>query len=333
MIIARKIRIQNSLRFFNRKLPVSSLRTFSDEKKPNDEEKKDFTQFEDPIKRTGRILKNDLLRAKYWVQDLFKDDNAPRRYTMPLEKFDAFIENREDVRQFQTHCDILVIGGGGMGASIAYWLKKRAREGLNVVVLEKDPTYQQCSTTLSVGGLRQQFSLPENIQMSLYGADFIRRAKEHLGNDVDVNFQPFGYLMLATEEGAQTLKENSRLQNELGARNEILTTRRLKEKFPWLNTDGIAMGCHGLEKEGWFDPWALLTGFKKRSIEYGAHYLHGEAVGFEFKHQPDMVMEGVTPGQYQSLDRVLAKLPNGEVHPIKFAICIIAGECRTERNS
>jgi FAD-dependent oxidoreductase domain-containing protein 1 len=174
--------------------------------------------------------------------------------------------------------------------------------------------------------LRQQFSLPENIQMSLYGADFIRRAKEHLGDDIDVNFQPFGYLMLATEEGAQTMKENSRLQNELGARNEILTARRLKEKFPWLNTDGIAMGCHGLEKEGWFDPWALLCGLKKKSIEYGAHYINGEAIGFEYKLQPDMVMHGVEPGQYSSLDRVIAKMPNGEIHPIKFAICIIAGE-------
>lgn len=327
MIIARKFKIQNALKSFSRKrLPVSSLRTFSDEKRLDEEEKKSFTEPENPIKRTGRILKNDLLRAKYWVEDLFRDDNAPKKYTMPLDKLDAFIENREDIRQFQTHCDVLVIGGGGMGASIAYWLKKRARDGLNVVVLEKDPTYQSCSTTLSVGGLRQQFSLPENIQMSLYGADFIRRAKEHLGNDVEVNFQPYGYLMLATEEGAQTLKENARLQNELGARNELLTARRLKEKFPWLNTDGIELGCHGLEKEGWFDPWALLTGFKKKSIEYGAHYLHGEAVGFEFKYQPDMIISGSEPGDYQALDRVLAKLPNGEVHPIKFAICIIAGK-------
>lgn len=325
MILAKKIKIHSfALKLLNKRLPTSTFRAFSDERK-NDNEKKDFTKQEDPIKRTVRILSDDLKRAKYWVEDLFRDEGAQKKYTMPLNQVDAFIENREDIRQFQTHCDILVIGGGGIGSSIAYWLKKRAREGLNVVVLEKDPTYKECSTALSVGGLRQQFSLPENIQMSLYGADFIRRAKEHLGNDVDVNFQPFGYLMLATEEGAQTLKENSRLQNELGARNVILTAKKLKEQFPWLNTDGIELGCHGLEKEGWFDPWALLTGLKNKSLEYGAHYLHGEAVGFEYKHQPDMVVEGFELGQYQSLDRVLAKLPNGEIHPIKFAICIIAG--------
>lgn len=309
------------------RLQISSTRSLSDDKKKDDIDGDGWSnpKYENPFKRTGRILKNDLQRAKYWVEDLFTDDSKEKKYSIPLNKMDAFIENREDIRQFQTHCDVLVIGGGGMGASIAYWIKKRALHGLNVVVLEKDPSYQQCSTTLSVGGLRQQFSLPENIQMSLFGADFIRRAKEHLGNEVEVNFQPFGYLMLSTEEGAQTLRENSRLQNDLGARNEILTARRLKEKFPWLNTDGIALGCHGLEKEGWFDPWALLYGLKKKSLEYGAHYVHGEAIGFEFKDQPTVIMEGVEMGEYKSLDRVLAKLPNGEIQPIKFAICIIAG--------
>lgn len=71
---------------------------------------------ENPFKRTGRILKNDLVRAKHWVQDLFQDDTKPKKYTMPLEKIDAFIENRDDVRMFQTHCDVLIIGGGGEGS-------------------------------------------------------------------------------------------------------------------------------------------------------------------------------------------------------------------------
>jgi FAD-dependent oxidoreductase domain-containing protein 1 len=295
----------------------------SDNKNKDDDDDND-PKFEHPVRRTGRILKNDLLRAKYRVEDFFSGGKT-QKHKMPLEKIDQFIENREDVRMFQTHCDVLIIGGGAMGSSIAYNLKKAARHGLNVVVLEKDPTYQQCSTTLSVGGLRQQFSLPENIQMSLYGADFIRRAKEHLGEETEVNFQPYGYLMLASEEGAQTLKENSRLQVELGARNELLTAKRLKAKFPWLNTEGIALGCHGLEKEGWFDPWALLLGYKRKALELGAHYTQGECVGFEFQDQPTMIIAG-HEGQYRALDRVLAKLPDGTIEPIKFGICIIAGE-------
>lgn len=78
--------------------------------------------------------------------------------------------------------------------------------------------------------------------MSLYSADFIRNVKKFLGDHVNINFVPHGYLFLASEAGAQTLQENSILQNRLGARNIILTEKRLKERFPWLNTDGIALG-------------------------------------------------------------------------------------------
>jgi FAD-dependent oxidoreductase domain-containing protein 1 len=160
--------------------------------------------------------------------------------------------------------------------------------------------------------------------MSLYGADFIRNAKEHFGDICDVNFTPYGYLMLASESSAETLQRNSKLQNELGARNELLTAKRLKEKFPWLNTDGIELGCHGLEKEGWFDPWALLSGLKNKALEYGAHYVNGEVIGFEYRAQPDLMVEGLAPGSYEGLERLLVKMPDGEIRPIKFAICIIA---------
>lgn len=78
--------------------------------------------------------------------------------------------------------------------------------------------------------------------MSLFSADFIRNAKRYLGDNVNLNFVPHGYLFLATEAGAATLEANSTLQNRLGANNITLTAKRLKERFPWLNTDGIALG-------------------------------------------------------------------------------------------
>lgn len=306
---------------------LTSVRGFSDKKEPYSEHEPEFNR-ENPFSRTGRILKNDLMRAGHWIQDKVdfarKLNPKQKRYGAPIEAIDHFIQNREKITMFQTHCDVLVIGGGGIGSSIAHWLKKRAHEGLNVVVVEKDPTYKEASTPLSVGGLRQQFSLVENIQMSLYGADFIRNIKEHLGDDADVNFTPHGYLMLATEQSAETLQRNSRLQNELGARNEILTAKRLKEKFPWLNTDGIELGCHGLEKEGWFDPWSLLYFMKKKAIANGAHYLNAEVTGFEFKPRDDMIVEGVESGTYESLERVKVKMPDGSVQQIKFGLCIIA---------
>ncbi|XP_013097953.2 FAD-dependent oxidoreductase domain-containing protein 1 [Stomoxys calcitrans] len=279
---------------------------------------------ENPMSRTFNILKSDLNKVK----NFFKPNNHSSSSSEELseeEKLKRFEGGSyyDGTDIFPSHCDVVVIGGGGVGSSVAYWLKQRARDGLNVVVVERDSRYERASTVLSVGGLRQQFSLPENIQMSLYGADFMRDVKEHLG-DVELNFTPHGYLVLASEEGAETLMRNSRLQNELGARNELLNANQLKAKFPWICTDGIVLGCHGLEREGWFDPWALLMGYKKRAQEYGAHFVNGEVEGFEFKKQTDIIVRGNTAGDYESLDKVLVKMPNGETRSIKFAICVLA---------
>lgn len=118
---------------------------------------------------------------------------------------------------FPHHCDIIIVGGGIMGCAIAYSLKAKGHDnGLRIVVVERDPTYTRASTVLSVGGLRQQFSLPENIQMSLYGAEFLRKSQKLLSGEnleaPDVQFHPYGYVFLASEQGAQQLQENHKLQ-------------------------------------------------------------------------------------------------------------------------
>lgn len=197
---------------------------------------------EHPITRTHRILKEDLMRLKKYIPTMnnksIRENATMWKHTLLGGDGDGFPEDEF----FPSHCDIVIIGGGAIGSSIAYYLKERAREGLRIVVLEQDKTYAKASTTLSVGGLRQQFSLEENILMSLYAADFLRNAKHYLGDHVNVNFVPHGYLFLATEEGAEQLEKNSLLQNRLGAKNITLTRKKLKQRFPWLNVDDIALG-------------------------------------------------------------------------------------------
>ena len=73
---------------------------------------------------------------------------------------------------------------------------------------------------------------------------------------------------------------------ECGAKVELLGPKQLKRKFPWLNTDGIAMGSYGYENEGWFDPWALLTGLKMKCQELGVHFVEGEVTNIA--HQINM---------------------------------------------
>lgn len=65
-------------------------------------------------------------------------------------------------------------------------------------------------------------------------------------------------------------------------------------------------------------------GYKRRANELGAHFVNGEAVGFEFRNQTDIVIRGDTSGEYEALDKVLVKMPDGEVRSIKFAICVLA---------
>lgn len=150
--------------------------------------------------------------------------------------------------------------------------------------------------------------------MSLFGAEFFRNINNYLGIDgeppIDINFVHNGYLMLATEEGAETLAKNSKLQNELGAKNVILTASQLNGKFPWLNTDGIALGCLGLEKEGWFDPWSYLYAMKRKNMSMGVEYVGAEVKGFVFSKTPNVGIcsNHRNPDLYRKLNHVVVSL-------------------------
>ena len=240
---------------------------------------------------------------------------------------------------FLAFYDVVIIGGGVMGCSVAYWLAQRIYNGMKIAVIERDPTYRHASTTLSVGGMRQQFSLPENVEMSLFGADFLRSANRLLhveGVDIpDINFQPHGYLFLATEDGAQVMEENHQTQVQCGAKVELMTPRRLEKKFPWLNLDGIALGSYGYENEGWFDPWALMSALRLKSIQLGVDFIHGDV--YNVAHvinndkawtQEEWTKEAELKDELRRLDNrpyeVHVHLPDGDVFPITSSQFVIA---------
>ncbi|NXB00755.1 FXRD1 protein, partial [Cnemophilus loriae] len=184
--------------------------------------------------------------------------------------------------------DVVVVGGGVVGWSVAYWLKMLEgrwwQHGMRVLVVERDPMYSRTSTVLSVGGIRQQFSLRENIQMSRFSASFLRDINEHLGvpNEppIDIQFQPSGYLFLASPQSAAALEATVRFQRDEGAQVTLLSPTQLKEKFPWINTEDVAVASYGLEDEGWFDPWTLLNAFRRKAISLGVQSCSGEVRAF-----------------------------------------------------
>ncbi len=180
--------------------------------------------------------------------------------------------------------DVLIVGGGAVGSAIAYFLAASQDFHGSIVVAEKDPTYARCSTSLSVGGVRQQFSTPENIQMSLFGTRFFREVGEVLahGDEApDVSFTESGYLFLSSRAGLEALAENHRTQTALGAEVTLLTPRELEKRFPWLNTSDLAAGSLGAGCEGWIDPHSLLMAFRGKARSLGATYLADEVTGIQ----------------------------------------------------
>lgn len=160
--------------------------------------------------------------------------------------------------------DVVIAGGGVVGSACAYYLRKHGYAG-KVLIVEKDPTYAYSCTARSAGGIRQQFSTPENIALSKFGLDLILNLKAEFGPEADAGFKEQGYLLLASEEGAEILEQNHAVQMANGAVNTLLSPRALRERFPWIEVGGVALGCFGLSGEGWLDPYSLMTLLRKGS--------------------------------------------------------------------
>lgn len=197
---------------------------------------------------------------------------------------------------------IVIIGGGVIGSAIAYFLTLQ-QPGCDVVVVERDPTYARASSALSASSIRQQFSTDINIQISAYGIGFLRNVGTLLachGDVPDIGLHEGGYLYLATPAGEGVLRDNHARQRASGADVALLSPAELQARFPWLATEGIALGSLGLSGEGWFDGYSLLQAFRAQARAQGARYVPAEAVGFE------MASRGSRP----SIGRV--QLSNGE---------------------
>jgi FAD-dependent oxidoreductase domain-containing protein 1 len=175
--------------------------------------------------------------------------------------------------------DVVVIGGGAMGSSVAYHLKSDPAFAGTVTVVERDPAYTRASSALSASSIRQQFSTPLNIHLSRYGIGFLRRAHELLG--VDLGLKEPGYLFLASPAGEAVLRANHAVQKGERCAVELLEPVALKARFPWISEEGLALASHGTANEGWFDGPSLMQGFRRTARDLGATYIADEVVAFD----------------------------------------------------
>jgi glycine/D-amino acid oxidase-like deaminating enzyme len=179
---------------------------------------------------------------------------------------------------------VVIIGGGAMGSAVACFLASIAPDAHDITVIERDSTYRQASSALSAAGVRQQFSTPVNIALSMYGATYLREADALLsvGDDrSDPAFREEGYLILSPPGGATIMRENHAIQKAMGADSVLLESSEFQRRFPWISPEGVALASLGLSGEGWFDAYGLLQGFRRKARAAGVRYLEAEAAALE----------------------------------------------------
>jgi sarcosine oxidase subunit beta len=163
--------------------------------------------------------------------------------------------------------EVVIIGGGIVGSSIAYHLTAAGCKG--VLVMERESVQGKGSTGKSMGGVRAQFSTPVNIQMSLYSIPFYSRFNEQLGHPCDYRAQ--GYLFCATSEQQMAyLKRNYGTQISLGLKDaRLLTADEIRNMFPQLRADDIVGGSL-CSSDGFVDPYSTMNGFMSWACDHGA---------------------------------------------------------------
>lgn len=178
---------------------------------------------------------------------------------------------------------IIIIGGGVIGSSIAYHLAT-AGHAADVVVIEPDPTYEFAASPRATGGIRQLFTVPENIRMAQYGHEIYRQFETLMavdGEPAPINFQRMGYLWLGSGRAdVDALMANWRVQTAHDARIELLDRKGVKHRFPSMRVDDIDIAAYSPD-DGFMDPYSVLMGFRRKAVSLGIKYLKDRVVDFE----------------------------------------------------
>src|SRR6478672_3953824 len=163
--------------------------------------------------------------------------------------------------------DVVIIGGGIVGSSIAWHLTHAGCK--SVLVIERESSQGKGSTGKSMGGVRAQFSTAVNIQMSLYSIPFYAKFEEVVGHPAD--YRPQGYLFLATKDSHLAyLRDNFERQKKLGLTTaSLLSADEIRSMLPQVRSDDI-LGGSFCSTDGFVDPYSVMNGFMASAVEHGA---------------------------------------------------------------
>lgn len=175
--------------------------------------------------------------------------------------------------------DVVIIGGGVVGSSVAYHLA--AQGCTKILIIEREEKQGLGSTSKSMGGVRAQFATPINIQMSIYSIDTFSRFEELTGQTAD--YRAHGYLFAATSEShLGYLRGNLEKQRAFGLSNsEMITREDIVRMIPQVRADDLIGGSF-CPTDGFVDPYSVMSGFVKAAKALGARvWLNAQVTGIE----------------------------------------------------
>ena len=162
--------------------------------------------------------------------------------------------------------DVVVIGGGVMGASVAYHLAARGQK--NVVLIEKEDFFGLGATGRCAGGVRYQFATEINVQLSINSLPMLERFEEEIGQAID--YRPCGYLFLLTRpEDILVFQKNIEMQNRLGVETVWLEGDDIRRMLPMMHLDDVIAGTYN-PKDGLVDPNSVVMGYINAAQRLGA---------------------------------------------------------------
>ena len=185
--------------------------------------------------------------------------------------------------------EIVIIGGGVMGASTAYHLACAGRK--DALLLEKEPYFGTGATGRCAGGVRYQFGTEVNIRLSVASLPMLERFREEIG--CDCSYRKCGYLFVLTQPNdVEAFRRNVTLQNSLGAGTEWLTAEDVRRRLPSMRFEDVLAGTFN-SRDGLVDPNSVVMGYIDRARPMGVKALTEVAVeGIEL--QGDRIQAVVT---------------------------------------
>lgn len=177
--------------------------------------------------------------------------------------------------------DVVIIGGGIVGSSVAYHLAERGCT--DVLIVDREDRQGMGSTAKSMGGVRAQFATSINIRMSLYSIDLFSKFEEVTGHTA--GYTPQGYMFVATNDRhLDYLKSNMQQQLACGLTGvELVTREDILKTVPQIVADDVVGGTF-CPTDGFVDPYSVMTGFSKRAREHGVKlWLETEVTGIDLK--------------------------------------------------